>query len=561
MKSASLLVLVVGAAASAQPSSLPAPIPSAEVPSGMDSRGNPYLAPGPFPATLNANYINVVTRPGGVMDGAGSNYLRFGSAPLGGPFLMSGNDANEGDLDVNISPNADLIADYFDDGFGNWSDPRTPWVFPTADPWDTFEPDRLNRVEGEASYGWAPTIGAGTAFLYIPENGRDNMFTDFGLPTGTLYSIGQASPNDFRGGFGYNMLTGQYGNGNGSIFFSFCAVGLPTEYINDASIVWFPYVEGWTTGAIGGGFPAAWSERTTAPDPMTGVDVVWPSRSSVLPEDASEVIVLDDNGFAQGTIEFDGTDLGHSPENAMLFVQGGNGNNNLNNYNILESGDSWRFLARKDDGIDTSGTDTAEFTPVGSGDMSFVVLPYDTPNLLGGSYAADGSAIREAGGNANLTLTRTGVGMYEVTIPGASGQDGMFMMQPTGAAAGDAALPGRNFMNYEYNAGSNTYTVYSREVILGAPGNIYGEEYPLVDSPFYLAYISFSASPTGPGLGGGCSPADLAEPFGIVDIDDVDAFIDAFLTGDSAADFVAPFGIVDIDDVDEFIVLFLAGCP
>ena len=58
-----------------------------------------------------------------------------------------------------------------------------------------------------------------------------------------------------------------------------------------------------------------------------------------------------------------------------------------------------------------------------------------------------------------------------------------------------------------------------------------------------------------------CSPADLAEPFGIVDIDDVDAFILAFLAGDAAADLVAPFGIVDIDDVDEFINLFLAGCP
>ena len=63
------------------------------------------------------------------------------------------------------------------------------------------------------------------------------------------------------------------------------------------------------------------------------------------------------------------------------------------------------------------------------------------------------------------------------------------------------------------------------------------------------------------GTGGGCSPADLVMPFGIVDIDDDDAFIVAFTAGDAAADLVAPFGIVDIDDVDEFINLFLAGCP
>ena len=59
----------------------------------------------------------------------------------------------------------------------------------------------------------------------------------------------------------------------------------------------------------------------------------------------------------------------------------------------------------------------------------------------------------------------------------------------------------------------------------------------------------------------GCSPADLVEPFGIVDISDTDAFILAFLAGDPIADLVAPFNVVDIDDVDAFINAFLAGCP
>ena len=58
-----------------------------------------------------------------------------------------------------------------------------------------------------------------------------------------------------------------------------------------------------------------------------------------------------------------------------------------------------------------------------------------------------------------------------------------------------------------------------------------------------------------------CTVADLAEPLGVLDIDDVDAFIAAFLAGDSAADVTDPFGILDIDDVDAFILAFLAGCP
>ena len=57
------------------------------------------------------------------------------------------------------------------------------------------------------------------------------------------------------------------------------------------------------------------------------------------------------------------------------------------------------------------------------------------------------------------------------------------------------------------------------------------------------------------------SPADLAEPFGVLDIDDIDAFIDAFIAGDALADLAAPLGVVDISDVDAFIDAFLAGTP
>jgi len=51
--------------------------------------------------------------------------------------------------------------------------------------------------------------------------------------------------------------------------------------------------------------------------------------------------------------------------------------------------------------------------------------------------------------------------------------------------------------------------------------------------------------------------ADLSAPGGIVDLDDVDAFIDAFLVADPSVDFVAPFGIVDLDDLDTFVSTFL----
>ncbi|MEM1184974.1 MAG: hypothetical protein AAGI53_08210 [Planctomycetota bacterium] len=59
----------------------------------------------------------------------------------------------------------------------------------------------------------------------------------------------------------------------------------------------------------------------------------------------------------------------------------------------------------------------------------------------------------------------------------------------------------------------------------------------------------------------GCNLADLAAPFGVLDLSDIDAFIIAFLASDSAADIAAPFGVVDLSDIDTFIIDFLGGCP
>jgi hypothetical protein len=59
----------------------------------------------------------------------------------------------------------------------------------------------------------------------------------------------------------------------------------------------------------------------------------------------------------------------------------------------------------------------------------------------------------------------------------------------------------------------------------------------------------------------GCNAADLAPPFGVLDLGDVDAFIPAFLASDGDADLAPPFGVVDLADIDAFILAFLGGCP
>ncbi|MEM1185977.1 MAG: M14 family zinc carboxypeptidase [Planctomycetota bacterium] len=58
-----------------------------------------------------------------------------------------------------------------------------------------------------------------------------------------------------------------------------------------------------------------------------------------------------------------------------------------------------------------------------------------------------------------------------------------------------------------------------------------------------------------------CGVADLAFPFGFLDLSDVDAFIAGFVAGDPLVDLAVPFGFIDLSDVDAFIGAFLGGCP
>jgi len=57
-----------------------------------------------------------------------------------------------------------------------------------------------------------------------------------------------------------------------------------------------------------------------------------------------------------------------------------------------------------------------------------------------------------------------------------------------------------------------------------------------------------------------CNDADLAGPFGLLDLADITAFVQAFMAQDPAADFDGN-GLFDLDDVVAFVTAFTAGCP
>jgi hypothetical protein len=60
--------------------------------------------------------------------------------------------------------------------------------------------------------------------------------------------------------------------------------------------------------------------------------------------------------------------------------------------------------------------------------------------------------------------------------------------------------------------------------------------------------------------GGGCNDADLSEPFGVLDLADINTFVSAFLGQQPAAD-IDGNGIYDLSDISAFVAAFTAGCP
>ncbi len=57
----------------------------------------------------------------------------------------------------------------------------------------------------------------------------------------------------------------------------------------------------------------------------------------------------------------------------------------------------------------------------------------------------------------------------------------------------------------------------------------------------------------------GCNAADLVEPFGVLDLGDVQAFVGAFVAGDLLADLTGE-GVLDLADLAAFVNAFVGGC-
>lgn len=72
--------------------------------------------------------------------------------------------------------------------------------------------------------------------------------------------------------------------------------------------------------------------------------------------------------------------------------------------------------------------------------------------------------------------------------------------------------------------------------------------------PFAFDPVEFEVLPSP------CSGADLAEPFEVLDLADLVAFVTLFTAGDLSVDYSEPNGLLDLSDIVVFIQFFLSGC-
>lgn len=191
-----------------------------------------------------------------------------------------------------------------------------------------------------------------------------------------------------------------------------------------------------------------------------------------------------------------------NPTNEGVLMVGAYGNDdNYATVSVLTNvgtGDPfWAIDIRDNQGtLEQTGTEDG---------LNYVWLPFNTPGLVAGRIAGDGTIIASTqdGGNPNFTLTRTEAGLYELLIPDVTPDDGMLLLN--GALANPGILGhGGSIMSYEAALnGSNqdVFLIQNLGVVRQDNGDgTFTSLYTIEDGEFSFAYIDFGIEAPEPGL-------------------------------------------------------------
>ncbi len=362
-----------------------------------------------------------------------------------------------------------------------------------------------------ASQAWAPSPNYGFAYATVRKNGQqwnDTAPGFFGAAYVQLDGVASAK--------GYDMISGHF---RGAQFYTRTTklvTGSPTDPASSLgnlqrcalpiSIGWFPYDQGWKAGYFDGPDQAnlgaahwkrgdGWGLNSGAAVeglPLFGGQKNYNGAGGILTWVDTSGGSLFFSGLA--TLSLPGV---NSINDGMLFTIGNDENNSTRGPSAsnaaLTDGTGW-YVAVRD--IETSKVDPTVYASGGGNDcgasFSFLYMPYNADNLVGGHIAANGSKVKGAG---NYTVTRISTGRYAISIPGKTGADGALLLQNTGylatQPAGMTDVVDNSYLSYEFggtNTPANSFIVEARYVDATAGGE---GEVKLRDAGFNFVFIDF----------------------------------------------------------------------
>lgn len=430
------------------------PIP--QVPEG----GGP---PGPFPNT-SVTAVNVLARGSSTFNSS----VEVFALEEQGPIAWSLSRYNRGDFAMRLSP-ADPAAALTNlgQGFIEYA-------------------DTANTVP--AHHAWRPSPLLGVIIPTARQNGPVN-WNDGEGPFYPTIAIAESSS-----GPGFDMVDGSYGNGNLDINTGRAGSHASSPEANFSfSVTWFPYDQGWLGGEAAGPDGEGTSRWTSPGAHAAGLSaglIKWPQ----FPEGSGLY-----GGLASLTLP--GVD---SLEDGMLFATSSDGSSDLNIVGVAPApeGGGWLITIRED-----SATDAETLVDAGQSEFQFVYVPFNASNLIGGHINGTDGARRKAVGE--FSLSRSGTGLYTLTIPGKSATNGTLLLQAAGLEAGTSApLALRAFLTCQYTNGA--FVIQSRQTISDTDAG-------LVDASFYFAWIDFATPPAPPaGPRFRSRPATAYSPEGVV---------------------------------------------
>jgi hypothetical protein len=246
--------------------------------------------------------------------------------------------------------------------------------------------------------------------------------------------------------------------------------GNPYRCAISHSIAYFPYSQGWRAGYFDDDTFSEGLGNLSAGVPMwkhgdgwglwsgTALDGCTNGTSWRNYDSPQEILTWLDasNGVYDGLalVSFPGV---NSQTDGMLFTIADDENNGLKgpfaNNAALPNGAGW-YVAVRD--IVTGTADPTVYASDGGSDagssFSFIYIPYNTANLIGGHIqGSTGTTIK---GSGNYSITNLSTGRYALSIPGKTDTNGMLMLINSGYLAtqpeGMTNVVDNSFLSYEY---------------------------------------------------------------------------------------------------------------